>query len=70
MNIEINTYSIRKRLEKCVREETAHLATLKSLKYKLITFLETLQRLEQEWQKSPALRPYYQTAKNRFGLEK
>ncbi len=42
MNIEINSYSTQKRFEKCVREETAHLSTLKSIKYKLITFLETL----------------------------
>jgi hypothetical protein len=56
MNIEINIYSIRKRFEECVREETVHLATLKSKKiYKLIAFLKTLQRLEQELQVSPAL---------------
>ncbi len=56
MNIEINIYSIRKRFEECVREESVHLATLKSKKiYKLIAFLKTLQRLEQELQVSPAL---------------
>jgi hypothetical protein len=33
MNIEINVYSNRKRFEECVREETAHLAILKSKKY-------------------------------------
>jgi hypothetical protein len=49
MNIKINI---------CVREETAHLATLKSKKY-----IKTLQRLKQEWQKSPALGPGKQTAK-------
>jgi hypothetical protein len=50
---------------------TAHLATLKSKKvYKLIAFLKTLQRLKQEWQKSPALGPSKQTAKTWFGLEK
>ncbi len=32
-----------------------HLATLKSKKYKSIAFIKTLQRLKQEWQKSPAL---------------
>jgi hypothetical protein len=57
MYIERNSYSTRNRFEKCVREETAHLATIKSIKYKLIAFLETLQKLEQEWQKSPALGP-------------
>ncbi len=35
MNIERNIYSARKRFKKCVREETAHLATLKSIKNKL-----------------------------------
>jgi hypothetical protein len=51
---------------------TAHLATLKSKKsiYKLIAFLMTLQRLIQEWQKSPALGPGKQMAKTWFGLEK
>ncbi len=33
MNIEKNIYITRKRFEECVREETAHLATLKSKKY-------------------------------------
>jgi hypothetical protein len=33
MNIEINIYSTRKIFEECVREETAHLATLKSKTY-------------------------------------
>ncbi len=36
------------------RGETAHLATLNLKIYKLIIFLKRLQRLEQEWQKSPA----------------
>jgi hypothetical protein len=50
-------YSTRKGFEECVREETAHLATLKSKNYlyKLIAFLKTLQILKQEWQKSAAL---------------
>jgi hypothetical protein len=30
MNIEINVFTV---LEECVREDTAHLATLKSKKY-------------------------------------
>jgi hypothetical protein len=38
--------------------------------YKLIAFLKTLQRLKQEWQKSPALGPGKQMAKTVFGLEK
>ncbi len=49
-------YSTLKRFEECVREDTAHLATLKSKK--------TLQKLKQEWQKSVALGPGEQTAKN------
>jgi hypothetical protein len=36
------------------REKTAHLATLKYNVYKLITILKKLNRLKQEWQKSPA----------------
>ncbi len=43
--------------------ETAHLATLKSKRYQLIAFLKTLQRLKQEWQKSPDLGPGKQTEK-------
>ncbi len=72
MNIEINQhiYSTGKGFEECVREETAYLATLKSKKHKFISFLKTLQRLKQEWQKSPALGPGKQTAKTWFGLEK
>jgi hypothetical protein len=38
--------------------------------YKLIAFQKTLQRLKQEWQKSPALGPGNQTAKTWFGLKK
>jgi hypothetical protein len=33
-------------------------------------FLKNLQRLKQEWQKSPALGPGKQTAKTWFDLEK
>jgi hypothetical protein len=59
-------YSTGNGFEKCVREETACLETLKSKKYtvhKLTAFLKTLQRLKQEWQKSPALGPGKQTVK-------
>ncbi len=50
---------------------SAHLATLKSKKiYILLGFLKTLQRLKQEWHKSPALGPGKQTAKTLFGLKK
>jgi hypothetical protein len=38
--------------------------------HKFIAFLKTLQRLKQEWHKSPALGPGKQTAKTLFGLEK
>jgi hypothetical protein len=71
MNIEIkHIYSTRTGFEECVREETAHLVTLKSKKvYKLIAFLVTLQRLKQEWQKSPALGPDKQMAKSWSGLK-
>jgi hypothetical protein len=43
-----------KKFEECVKEETAYLATLKSKYIELITFSKRLQRLKQEWQKSPA----------------
>ncbi len=56
-------YSTGKGFEECVREETTQLATLKSKKYKMITFLKTLQRLKQEWHKSLALGPGKQTVK-------
>jgi hypothetical protein len=59
MNIEINIFTVLKKNFKNV-----------SKKYKLIAFLKTLQRLKQEWQKSPALGPGKQTAKTWFGLEK
>jgi hypothetical protein len=36
----------------------------------MIAFLETLQKLKQEWLKSLALGPGEQTAKTRFGLDK
>ncbi len=54
MNLEINIF-IWKEFEQWVREQTAHLATLKSKSiYKVLTFLKRLQILKQEWQKSPA----------------
>jgi hypothetical protein len=43
-----------KGFEKCVREETFHLATLNLKVYKLITFLKMLKKLKQEWQKISA----------------
>jgi hypothetical protein len=57
-------YSTGKGFEECVREETAHLPTLKSKKFKFIAVIKTLQRLKQEWQKSPALGPSKQTDPN------
>jgi hypothetical protein len=68
-NLEINIFTS-KRFQQCIREETAHLATLKSKKYmyKLLTFSKRLQRLKQERQKSPA--GTRQTdGKTWFGLE-
>jgi hypothetical protein len=38
--------------------------------YKLISFLKTLQRLKQEWQRNPALGPVKQITTTWFGLEK
>jgi hypothetical protein len=71
MNIEINILTVlEKDLNNVSERKTAHLATLKSKKYinKLIAFLKTLQRLKQEWQKSPALGPGKQTAKMWFSF--
>jgi hypothetical protein len=45
-------------------------SNLKIKKYKFTAFIKTLQRLKQEWQKSPALGLSKQTAKTWFGLEK
>ncbi len=45
------------------------LATLKSKSIKLLTFLKSMHRLKQEWQKSPA-GPGKQAAKTWFGLVK
>ncbi len=50
MNLEINIFTW-KGYEQCVREETAHLATLKS---NLLTVLKRLQRLKLECQKIPS----------------
>ncbi len=53
------------------QRRTAHLATLNKKKvYTLIVYLKTLQRLKQEWQKSPALGSGKQIAKAWFGLKK
>jgi hypothetical protein len=61
MNIEINIFTVLEKNLKYVLERKLS-ATLKS-------FLKTLQRLKQEWQKSPALGPGKQTTKTWFGLE-
>jgi hypothetical protein len=66
MNMEINIFTVLKKDLK--REETDHLKSKKECK--LIAFIKTLQRLKQEWQKSPALGPGKQAAKTLFGLEK
>jgi hypothetical protein len=55
MNIEINIFAVLKKDLKNVSERS---------------FLKTLQRLKQEWQKSPALGPGKEMAKTWFGLEK
>ena len=55
MNIEKNIFAVLKKDLKNVSERS---------------FLKTLQRLKQEWQKSPALGPGKPTAKTWFGLEK
>jgi hypothetical protein len=53
------------------QRENCPFSNLKIYKvYKLIAFLKTLQRLEQEWQKSPVPGLGKQTAKTGFGLEK
>jgi hypothetical protein len=41
-----------------------------NIEINIFTVLQTLQRLKQEWQKSPALGPGKQTAKDWFGLKK
>jgi hypothetical protein len=68
-DIEINILTVLEKDLKNKSERTAYLATLKSKKYmyKLIVFLKTMQRLKQEWQKSPALGPGKQSAKTLFG---
>jgi hypothetical protein len=71
MNIEINIITILEKDFKNFSERNCPFSNLKILKVcKLIAFLKTLQRLKQEWQKSPALVPGKQTAKTWFGLEK
>jgi hypothetical protein len=71
MNIEKNIFAVLKKDLKNVSERNCPFSNLKILQvYKLIAFLNILQRLKQEWQKSPALEPGKQTAKTWFGLEK
>jgi hypothetical protein len=68
MNIEINIFTVLKKDLKNVSERNLPFSNLKNLR--LIAFLKTLQRLKQEWHKSPALGPGKQTAQTWFGLEK
>jgi hypothetical protein len=71
MNIEMNIFTVLKKDLKNVSERNCPFSNLKIYKvYKLIASLKTLQRLKQEWQKSPAMGPGKQTAKTWFGLEK
>ncbi len=71
MNIEIKIFTALKKDLKNVLERNCPFSNLKIYKvYKLIAFLKTLQRLKQEWQKSPAMGPGKQTAKTWFGSEK
>ncbi len=71
MNIEINIFTVLKKDLKNVSEKKCPFRNLKiQIVHKLIAFLKTLQKLKQEWQKSPALEPGKQTAKTWFGLEK
>jgi hypothetical protein len=61
MNIEKNIITVlEKNLKNVLERKPAHLAFL----YDLIAFLKTLQSLNEEWQKSPALGPGKQTEKN------
>ncbi len=62
MNIEWNIFTVLKKDLKNVSEMKCPFTTLKSKM--------TLQRLKQEWHKSPALGLGKQTAKTWFGLEK
>jgi hypothetical protein len=69
MNIEIKIFTV---LEKDLKNVSERNFPFSKLKIKLIAFLKTLQRLKQEWQKSPALAlgPGKQMAKTWFCLEK
>jgi hypothetical protein len=67
MNIEINILTLLKKDLKNASERNYPFSNLKIWKvYKLTAFLKTLQKLKQEWQKSPDL----EQANRRFGLEK
>jgi hypothetical protein len=72
MIIEINIFTLfEKDLNNVSERKLPIFCNLKIKKvYKLIAFLKTLQRLKQEWQKSPALGPGKQKTKTWFGLEK
>jgi hypothetical protein len=71
MNIEINIFTVLKKELKHVSEKKCPVRNLKiQIVHKLIAFLKTLQKLKQEWQKSPALGPGKQMEKTWFGLEK
>jgi hypothetical protein len=64
MYIEINIFTVLEKDLKTVSERKCPFSNLKILKvYKLIAYLKTLQRLKQEWQKSPAIGPGKQTVK-------
>jgi hypothetical protein len=71
MNIEKNIFTVLEKDLKNVSKRNCPFSNLKIRKvYKLIAFLQTLQRLKQEWQKSLVLGPGKQMAKAWFGLEK
>ncbi len=53
LNLEINIFTW-KGFEQFVREETAHLATLRSKSIYVVNLLKETAEIEQEWQKSPA----------------
>jgi hypothetical protein len=53
MNTEINILTVFEKDLKIASERNCPFSNLKKV-YKLTAFLQTLQRLKQEWQKSPA----------------
>jgi hypothetical protein len=71
MNIEIDIFTVRTgiRFEECVREETAHLTTLKSKSRYVDNLPKDTAEIETGMTESPALGPGKQTVKW-FGLEK